>query len=202
MNKLRYQISNWDQLQECKSNNSKHLHAKCVHITADDLDGIVISVEHDRYGTLFASTLATTADIFSFQDEGCLVHQLSIDDILGELNKFGFNVIYIPIKHLSGKQLDYLMTLRDLHFDKIRVVTFENGSTFKSEPTSQVVAFNIEENPEWIHNTYYISKKEFADALMNGSAMNISATCKDNSFDWSFLEDYVYSIDDILEENI
>ena len=56
-NPLRYNISNWFQLTECKSNTSADLYITVKQVIDDGshrLTGIVIQVQHNQYGTLFA----------------------------------------------------------------------------------------------------------------------------------------------------
>ena len=54
---LRYNISNWLQLSECKSNNSVDLYITVRQIIDDGshrLSGTSILVQHNQFGVLFA----------------------------------------------------------------------------------------------------------------------------------------------------
>ncbi len=197
---LRYNISDWHQLVEVKSNNSRDLFITVSDFLHDDrISGTRIQVNHKYYGVLFACVVNAQGSMISEFEEN-LVYELTPKQILLQLAVFGFNVTYEPKKHLSGNQLDFLMTIQGLGFDKLRVLNVwhtENGvKAFKW----YVAAFNIKENPEWINNGYSPSEKEYTTALSNGSAMNISALIKEKHWDWSWL-DYVANINDILEDN-
>ncbi len=197
---LRYNISDWHQLAEVRSNNSRDLFITVSDFLNDDrISGIRIQVKHRHYGVLFACVVNAQGSMISEFSEN-IVYELTPKQILLQLAVFGFNVIYEPKKHLSSSQLDFLMTIQRLGFDKLRVLnvwhTENNVKVFKW----YVVAFNVKENPKWINNGYSPSEKEYTTALSNSSAMNISALSKEKHWDWSWL-DYVANINDILEDN-
>lgn len=198
---LRYHISDWHQLPQCLSNNSRDLK---IHVTDfirnDELKGLRIAVHHLKFGTLFATVMSPQGSIIS--DEYVdTVHTMTTDDILSTLAMYGFLVVYCPRKHLSQSQLEYLQTLKGLRFDKLRRLPV--WETVRGNKVFQVVtvAFKIESHSDWINNNYAPSKKELDAGLIAGTAINISAISKDQCFDWSWL-DYVANIDDILEDNV
>ena len=55
---LRYQITNWNQVTECLSNNSKNLYLTISKLRDQPtIRGDVIKVNHTKYGVLFAAIL-------------------------------------------------------------------------------------------------------------------------------------------------
>ena len=119
---LRYKISSWRQLPDCLSNNSRELR---IHITDffnnEELRGFRISLEHTTLGVLFCCVLQARGSIVTDEDEYG-ASELTPEEILKELRKYGFEITYEPIKGLSGNLLDYLITLDKLGYDKIRVL--------------------------------------------------------------------------------
>lgn len=200
-NPLQYNISSWNQLKKCQSNNSTHLHIGIVDYTnPPSLTGKLIQVKHDLLGTLFACLVNASGKLLS-EDAENHIHEFTTQEILAELAKFGFNVTYSPREHLDGEQLQYLMTLNQLGFDKIRTLIvhrFTKDGHTKATPT--VVAFKVNDCSKWIDSKYTENESDFLIAVGNGSAINISAISKDKHFEWDWL-DYVASIDDILRDN-
>lgn len=197
---LRYNISSWNQLSKCMSNNSRDLHIHVNTIIHDcRLSGTIIKVDHIAFGTLFACLVEGSGPLLSAGDNG-VIPEFGTDDILRELRKFGFYVTYNPAAHLDGEQIQYLMILDQLGFDKIRllnVYSWENGS---QQFTPKVVAFDIAHHGDWLNNGYSASEAEFTKALNDGSAINISGMSEKNNFRWDWLT-YVANIKDILKEN-
>lgn len=198
---LRYNISSWDQLPGCMSNNSRDLHIHVSKIFHDTrLEGTVIKVNHDDFGTLFACLVDASGPLLS-EHAMSGVSELSTSSILSELSKFGFYVTYQPQVHLHGHQVQYLMTLRQLGFEKIRILNvhmYQKDGKIKDEAV--VVAFKIEKNGDWLNNGYSPYEAEFLAALKHGTAVNISAISKDKGFKWDWLT-YVANIDDIIKDN-
>ncbi len=197
---LRYKISKWDQLSKVLSNNSKKLHITVAHLLDRRLTGQRISVIHDDFGCLFSCVLQAKGDIVNELNDNIVI-EFTPTQILSELEKYGFFVTYDPEKEVSSSQLNYLITLRGLGYDKIRILNtytyFHGEQVFKW----YIVAFKIKENADWINNAYAASEKEFLTALENGSAINISNISQTNNYTWSWLYGYVANIDDILEDN-
>ena len=111
---LQYKISSWRQLPNCLSNNSRDLR---IHVTDffnnEELRGFRISLEHRTMGVLFCCVLQARGTIIT-DDDDYGATELSPDEILKELHKFGFYITYEPIKALSGNLLNYLITLDNL----------------------------------------------------------------------------------------
>lgn len=198
---LQYNISSWDQLTKCQSNNSKDLHISVTDFMQNaKLDGILIKVCHKVLGVLFACLVDGSGTLLS-EDGTNHIHEFTTADILAELAKFGFIVTYNPREHLDGDQLQYLMTLNQLGFDKIRTLVVnkytQQGTT---KPTPTVVAFKVDKCSKWIDNKFIENESDFLLALSNGSAINISAISQEQKFRWDWL-DYVANIDDIISDN-
>ena len=198
---LRYNISSWNQLAGCMSNNSSDLSISVSQAINDvRLSGTIIRINHAEYGTLFACVVGCSGTLVSEITSG-LIPEFTAKQILEELEKWGFLVTYRPRANLDGDQLQYLMTLDALGFQKIRILNvYKYQQDGKTISTPTVVAFNIEQNSSWINNGYSASEAELSLALNNGSAMNITAISKDKKFRWDWL-DYVANISDILADN-
>lgn len=197
---LQYRIDSWFDLPKCLSNNSQHLHLAVSEITYDrHLQGTKIEVIHDKLGVLFAVVVEAAGSILSkmYNDQ---YHTFSPDEIILELAKYGFNIEFAKYKHLSADQLNYLITLKTLGFDKLRKLDVIDLKSKDCPTTTQLVVFNITNHARWLMNTYAATKGEFLEALNDGTALNISNVSNTPMFDWSWL-DYVANIDDILEAN-
>ena len=201
---LRYNISNWLQLSECKSNNSVDLYITVKQIIDDGshrLEGVNILVNHTQYGTLFACLVNSNGTLLTPDPVSGIIKEFSTDEILAELNKFGFDVTFEINQHLSGNQIAYLITLSGLEYDKIRklpVYEYDNqGNKVFSE---YIVAFNVEQCPDWINMDYACRSNEFLAKLNEGVALNLTFMSKTQMFDWTWLT-YVANIDDIIRDN-
>lgn len=194
---LTYSITDWHQLKNVKSNNSRDLSIKVADLLHSNvLTGLRIQVYHTEYGPLYAVVLNAQGTIVTEINDNMVVEP-STEDILAELHKWGFEVQFDQQLNLPQGQLDFLAELKDLGYDKLRILnvwTMQNAiKTF----TPYIVVFNVAHNPDWINNGYAASEQEFLNSLKNGSAVNISATSKANIWSWGWLT-FVANIDDIL----
>lgn len=197
---LTYKISSWTQIGECLSNTDKKLHAVCSKIVSTSLQGLVVRVEHEDFGCLFSYLVDGSGPAISDQS----ITPLSTQEILDQLRRLGFYIIYEEEKQLPGSLLNYLITLDGLEFDKIRILYVDMPAPMPGEdvePKYYVVAFKVKDHPEWIHNTYRATEDEIIQGTMAGTAINVSAMSEKLNFNWGFLKDYVLNIKDILEEN-
>lgn len=202
--RLRYAIHDWSEVGECLSNNSRDLKMRYIEIMDEDLNGKLIMVEHNLYGTLFACLVAGDGPILSAPDpcDRRSLHFMREEDILMELYKFGFDIRIIREKKLTGDQLDYLMNLNGFGFDKIRNITVVLPyAPNKPKYRQVVVGFMVANLPKWLSNTYQCPESEFLKAIEDGYAINLTAISKSRHFDWGFLKDHVLSINDILAIN-
>lgn len=127
---LKYNISDWHQLKDVKSNNSRDLYILVSDLIQNDrLTGLRIQVLHKAFGVLFACILNAQGSIVS-EFNNNMTLELTTKQIIGELKKYGFLVSYNPRNHLPGNQIEYLMTLKGLGYDKLRILNvwhIENG---------------------------------------------------------------------------
>lgn len=191
----RFSISSWDQLPECISNHSRELRLHVAHfINSSVLTGTRITVEHDKFGTLFAYTLMAEGSLVASQyAQAHIAPPLSPQQILSELKRFGFDIEFSPQCNLPKEQLDYLESVNKLNFDKIRLIAVKE--------TVYLVAFNVEYLPQWLDNTHSASQSEFNKAIVEGRAINLTETSDAKKYDWSWLSTFVGSIYDILKVN-
>ena len=201
---LRYNISNWLQLSECKSNNSVDLYITVKQIIDDGshrLEGINILVNHTQYGTLFACLVNSNGTLLTPDPVSGIIKEFSTNEILAELNKFGFDVTFEINQHLSGNQIAYLITLSGLEYDKIRKLpVYEYDNQGNKVFSDYIVAFNVEQCPDWINMDYTCRSTEFLAKLNEGVALNLTFMSKTQMFDWTWLT-YVANIDDIIRDN-
>lgn len=198
---LRYNISNWMQLAECKSNNSTDLYITVRQIIDDGshrLQGINILVNHNQYGTLFACLVNSSGTLLTPDPDSGIIKEFSTEEILVELNKFGFDVTFEINQHLSGNQISYLMTINDLGYDKLRRLYVQDKPD--GGYSEYIVVFNVAKCPDWINMDFCCGKKPFVDALMSSGAMNLTDLKQTKGFDWTWLT-YVANIEDIIREN-
>lgn len=197
---LRYNISNWLQLSECKSNNSVDLYITVKQVFDDGshrLTGIIILVNHNQYGTLFACLVNSSGTLLTPDLDSGIIKEFSTEEICKELYKFGFDVTFEINQHLSGDQISYLITLNDLGFDKLRKLHVQNLDGHYAE---YLVAFNVDKCPDWINLDFTCGLRPFLQALNNSGAMNLTDLKQTKGFDWTWLT-YVANIDDIIEDN-
>lgn len=192
----RYRISSWRQLPECTSNNSKKLHIYVSdYIHNPYISGMRISVEHEVYGCLFSCILRGRGSLVTLIPDS----DMSVREVLLQLAKFGFFIDYDPRDPLAGDQLSYLMTLKDLHFDKLRVLAYSDMKDGAEIFTKHIVAFNSEHHSNWLNNDYCPRREDYMKSLLDGSAVNLTGISETRKYDWAWL-DYVADINDIIED--
>ena len=200
-NPLSYSISDWHQLtKDVKSNNSHLLHIGVVDlIQNNDIVGTRIYVSHETFGTLFSYVVNAKGNCISEVNDN-IVYEFTTAQILAELSKYGFNIVYEQAEHLPDAQLNYLKEMLSLGFDKLRLLSVWSAKHSEKQYKPYLVVFNVEQNPSWLNNGYVASETELLASLKNGSAVNISATVRRNGWSWGWL-DFVANIEDILAEN-
>ena len=200
---LRYKISSWRQLPDCRSNNDRELRIHVVdYFNNLELRGFRISVDHPRFGTLFACVLEARGRLITDIDEYGR-SELSSEAILGELKKYGFYITYVPNENLPSETLEYLITLDKLGYDKIRIIDVweASASTGVKNFKPMIVAFQVKPLGDWLNNAYSPSLKEFTQALTDGTAINLTDISKTKQLRWDWLKGYVLNIKDIIRDN-
>lgn len=201
---LRYNISNWLQLSECRSNNSVDLYITVKQIIDDGshrLEGINILVNHIQYGTLFACLVDSKGTLLTPDPDSGIIKEFSTDEICKELYKFGFDVTFEINQHLSGEQISYLITLSGLNYDKLRrLAVYEYDSVGSKVFSEYIVAFNVDGCSDWLDMNHVCRKRDFLEKLNKGVALNLTHVSQTEQFDWTWLT-YVANIDDIIEDN-
>lgn len=193
MNELRYEISDWHQLPQCKSNTSNDLSIEVSDIIDEHrLSALRITVHHKEFGDLYTVLVNARGSILNEYRES------TPETILENLSSFGFIVRFSQREHLPGNVIQKLMTLNTLGFDKIRPLNVHNYATGRSY--TYIVAFMITQNPDWLSGGFEASWADFTTALNNGSAINLSTLSYMQGINWSWL-DYVASISDIIGDN-
>lgn len=192
---LQYSITSWRQATKCLSNNNKDLHIKIADVISEPLlSGMRISVESNTFGTLFSTIINATGTMIS--NPG--MHEMTTDEILIQLGKYGFDISYDEQAHLPIEQVEYLLTLQGLFYDKIRVLGVRiDGSADNAKP--YLVAFKVAAHPMWLDNTRVVTKTEFQNALVDGTAINLTDISNTKHFKWDWLT-YVADIEDIIAD--
>ena len=203
--KLRYEIDSWDQITGCQSNNSPKLHLTYDVALGRSLSGQIIRVEHDDYGCLFSYVVEASGIDVSCASNGT-VFQLTTDELLMELQKYGFIVKFSKCLQISDAQYQLLMSSQLLGMSKIRIMYVdmtEKRNRFDDdyERKPYLVMFKTDKLPMWLSNGKVCSKQEFEDALAKGYAVNLTE-CEGglHGNDWSFLTDKVLNVSDILKK--
>lgn len=197
---LRYRISSWLKLPGCKSNLSRELSLSAVQLVNNSiLTGTLIQLHHNQFGVLFSCTVSASGNMVQPGSEG-VVHEFTPEEILAELYKYGFIIEYAPAKGLPGDQVEYLMTIDKLGYDKIRLLSvyhIENGvKAYKLN----VVAFLSKPHGDWLNSGYCPHETEFNEALNDGTALNLSGVSATKNFSWTWLNGWVANISDILAD--
>lgn len=201
-NPLRYNISSWLQLPECRSNNSTDLYLTVNQVIDDGshrLSGLVIYVKHTQYGTLFACLINAKGSLLTPDKNSGIIQEFSSDEILEILATFGFDITFHVNQHLSGDQIAFLMTVDELGYNKLRRLYVQD----KPDGTysEYIIVFNVDKCPaDWLDVNYMCGKKPFVDALLSSGAMNLTDLEQTKGFDWTWLT-YVANIEDIIEDN-
>ena len=194
---LQYQISNWHQLSKCQSNNSPDLKIRvCDYMQNFCIEGTKIEVIHPCYGTLFAYTILPKGELIT-DIRNTTTDVMHSSTLLNELKRYGFYVDFVEEYNLPANQIRLLKTLQGLHFDKLRLMSVHENND-PSVSTLYITAFNISSNDQWLNAGYSASRKEWEEAILNGSAINVSGLEHADKFNWSWIYNAVYDIDKIL----
>lgn len=192
---LSYSIDSWDRLTECRSNKSSEYYIVVRDINCGSyLKAKMIHVHHNKAGCVFATTVGANGIIVDSS-----IPDMTRDEILNQLKRFGFNVKFSQKIDIPENQLYKLRGLYDLGYDRIRLVVIKDTSQ-NNEETGYVVAFKSGSyvTDDWFNNWYSPYKSEFDLAVRSGDAYVIHSTKNVNGEDWSWLYNTVYRIVDLL----
>lgn len=199
---LRYEISDWSEACECLSNSSRKL-----HITYDSvlgkLTGGIVRVEHEDYGCLFAYLVQGSGSMLQPGPNGVLF-ELSNEEILMELEKYGFNIQLSTNVDVDDAQYQLVSSACALGMDKIRIMYVDNEKSplgDKYERSAYIVAFKADKLSSWLSTSKACSRREFSKALIEGSAVNLSQVDGglNQGHNWSWLFDKVLTAESVLK---
>ena len=192
---LRYSISKWPQAINCLSNNSRDFHIKVDEVINNEkFHGEIVRVEHDKFGTMFAAVTQGEGTIITEGGSTDDIQWMTTDEILIQLAKFGFDIIYKKVLSLDQSVIDYLLKIDSLGYDKInRIELIPRVANVRD---IYIIAFKSEENPDLINYNAEVLRKDFDDKLHRSSVISLT----NQIVEWDWL-DAVYNIKDILEEN-
>ena len=191
---LRYNISDWHQAIDCLSNSSRYLHIRVSDFVQNSaVEGTKLEVYHDQFGILFSYVVDAVGEIIDPE-----VSVLTTAQVLNELARFGFLITYDQKAHLPTAQLQFLVAVNQLGFDKLRLMTVLDPAT--STARTYVIVFKIANHPDWLDNTATAYLRDFNQATADGTAFNVSTISESEKYRWDWL-DYVANIEDILRDN-
>ena len=161
----------------------------------------MIKVNHANYGVLFAAMINGSGSLISKEDEeGNDLPFLTTEEILKQLEKFGFYIEYNVESNLPSNVIAYLSELYNLGYDKITQVYLESTSVSGSKvwrPTV-IVMKSYQDNDDLLTFNCRLFRDKFYKKLEANSIINV--THEDN-MEWSWLN-YIANISDLLDENI
>lgn len=194
---LRYRIASWEEVSHCLSNTSRKLHLTYDHILTKGLTGGIIRVEHDDFGCLFAYLVNSSGNFLTVDSSGVLF-ELDVNSIEQELYKYGFIITFDKTVVIDNDQFKLLCTADELNMDKIRIMyVTQKDNTHRA----YLVVFNVENLSTWLNNTKICSIPEFTKALQKGYAVNLTQAQGGlhAPHNWTFLDDAVLNIEDVLK---
>ena len=199
-NPLRFEITDWHQAKEARSNNDADLRIRVTDFINDErLTGLRISVVHPNFGVLFTCILNAQGTMITDISEN-ISYELTTDQIIASLAKYGFIIVYKQKSNLPAGQLEFLRSLMTLGFDKLRILSVYSVEFGEKKYKPYIVVFNVTGNAEWLDINYAAPYNVYTEALAKGTAVNVSATSQVNQWEWGWL-DFVANIQDILDEN-
>lgn len=196
LKRLRYSISNWSQATRCLSNNSKDLHISVANYLHNvDFEGQIISVVHIKYGTMFAAITNGRGYLISETDEeGHQLPLLTTEQVLKQLEKFGFDISYEEEPNLSGEQLSFLTNLYDLGYDAVTRARVK----YPKITRNVYIAYSSAKGVDYLTFDTLVSKADFDKSLEEGAITNIAKM--DPTLEWDWLT-YTCQIKDLLDDN-
>ena len=200
---LRYQISDWTQITNCLSNNSRSYYLSLSkQLDGNKLRGLVLNVNHSKYGVLFAAMIQGTGSLITDKDEaGHEIPFLTTEEILRQLMKFGFYVTYDVKSNLPNNILSFLATIDNLGFDKISKVVVTKRDKITGQQINDVATIvfkTVPENEDILAFSCELSETKLNEKLQKNILMNVT---KEKNMQWDWLH-YMANISDLLDENV
>lgn len=202
---LQYQISDWHQLVDCKSNTSPDLKISITDfLNNDEIQGTRVSIVHPAYGSLFSmlvgdyfygSLVSPIAYQSSYEIRECDTNINQV--ILKELARYGFYVFYKEDERLPIKQVEFLKSINNFNFDKLKLVSVYQDNDL-NQTELYIAAFNIEFLPTWLNAGYSPSRTEWVNAISKGYALNVSSLNKNPEFKWDWLYNRIVDLPSLL----
>lgn len=158
-----------------------------------------MQVNHSSYGTLFSAVVKGGGKLLSSKDEkGNDLPCMTTEEILKEIQRFGFYVTYDVKSNLPMNTIAFLSTIDNLGYDKITKVGIQYRKDGEKYIKPAILVFKSEYNHDILNFECIISEHKYLDKLSANSIMDVTHE-KDIQWDWV---KYIANISDILEENI
>ena len=195
--RLRYEISSWEQASKCLSNNSKKLHIEVSHVLdAPVLESRQISVVHEDYGIVFSVTTEGIGTLISAQtDKGRELPWMTTDEILIQLEKFGFDITFNQLSNLRGDLISYLIKLSQFGMSKLTRVNVVEG-----EVTNSCVIALTDKQSATVTWGSTLTATQLAEMCREMNALDLTTVSAIERFNWDWLI-CTMNISDVLDEN-
>jgi hypothetical protein len=192
----RYRINKWTQLNNIPSDNSSAVRIKVSEFCQSDiLQGININITDPKRGTVFAYTINAQGTL-----SNSTVNELSVEQILQELARWGFNVVFSPEFNLSIAQSRFIRSFLEMGCTHIRPLDVNGiNHTF-------LVAFNINDKRlddyprnfrrKLLQSTYIFHHQEWNELLTCG-IIQVNKQENYKQFSWNWLH-FVAEINDLV----
>lgn len=149
---------------------------------------------------MFAAVIQGSGSLLSDKDEqGDDLPFFTTEQILKELERFGFYINYDVKSHLPDSTVQFLRNLLNLGYDKISKIVVDMRTTdgLKQVPLTVVFKSYLHNDDILVYGTR-ISSAQFNSKLIANSIVNITNE-PDMKWDWVT---YIANIQDILNENV
>lgn len=123
---------------------------------------------------------------------------MTTDEILKEIERFGFLVTYDEKSNLPNETISFLATLDNLGYDKINIIIVKEILNKSVYWRPYAIAMKSSFNTDLLTYGIKITQPVFFAKLASGSILNIT---NEDPLHWDWLK-YVANISDILDENI
>jgi len=192
----RYRINKWTQLNKIPSDNSSAVRIKVSeYCNSEILQGININITDPKRGTVFAYTINAQGSLPNSQ-----VNELSVEQILQELSRWGFNVEFSPEFNLSRAQSEFIRSFLNMGCTHMRALNVKGiQETF-------LVAFNANDKRllkysrnfphKLLDSTYEFQRQEWNELLTCG-IIQVDKQENYKQFSWNWLH-FVADINDLV----